>query len=98
MNDLTISGISPGEYVLQFSTGRDWDQTRRAFREKQAFAQFGNPLSFSENRMDDNSIEYSVHKITLHEVPNGKVQKEPITAAEFDDGTDGDTQKEPRNQ
>jgi hypothetical protein len=88
MKDVTVSGIAPGGYLLQFSTGRDWDRTNRSFRENQTFAQFGNPLSFSENQMGDNSIEYSVQKITLHEVANGNVRKQPITAAEFDDGRD----------
>ena len=98
MGDVTISGIPPGDYLLQFSTGKDWDAAKRGFRENQAFAQFENPLSFTEIQMADNSIEYSVHEITLHEVPNGNARKEPITAVEFDDEAAATTQKETTEQ
>lgn len=84
MKDVTVRGIGPGDYLLQFTTGRDWDRTTRSFRESQTFAQFDRQLSFVETPMNDNSIEYSTYKITLHEVANGNVQKEPISAAEFD--------------
>src|SRR5205823_5278015 len=83
MRDVTLTGISPGEYLLHFSTGTDWGNSKSSFRENQTFAQFENPLSFSEDQMADSSIEYSVHKVTLHAVPNGNVRKQPITAAEF---------------
>jgi hypothetical protein len=86
MSNLTISKIPSGEYLLQFSLGRDWDSVRHAFRENQTFSEFGKPLLFSEDRIDENRTEYSTYKITLHSVPNGNIRRKVITAAEFADG------------
>jgi hypothetical protein len=86
MNEVTISGIPPGEYLLQCATGKDWDPSRKAFQKSQEFSRFENPLSFLEHQNDDNSIEYSVHKVTLRTLPNGNMHKEEITAEEYDDG------------
>jgi hypothetical protein len=85
-NEVTISGISPGDYLLQFATGKDWDSSGKAFHKNQEFSEFEKPLSFSEHRMDDNSMEYSVHKVALRTLPNGNMHKKEITAADFDDG------------
>jgi hypothetical protein len=85
MNEVTISGIPPGEYLLQCATGKDWNPLRKAFQKSQEFSVFENPLSFVEHQKDDNSIEYSVHKVTLRTVPKGNMHKKEITAADFDD-------------
>ena len=86
MNEVTISGIPPGEYLLQCVTGKDWDPSRKAFQKNQEFSGFENSLSFLEHQKDDNSIEYSVHKITLSTLANGSMHKKEIAAEDFDDG------------
>jgi pterin-4a-carbinolamine dehydratase len=85
MSDVTISGILPGEYLLQYSKGNDWDVARRVFLENQTFGQFENTLSFSEDRVE-NGIYYSQHTVTLHTVAHGNVHVKDITAAECADG------------
>ena len=84
-SDVTVSKIAPGEYVLQFATGLDWDPTSLAFRKDRAFAAFDKVLSFSEKEVGDGTV-YSSHEITLHAVPNGNVGKRGISAEEFSDG------------
>lgn len=93
MKDVTISGIPPGNYVLQFSTGKDWDRTTRRFRENRRLGQFDHPLFFSEYRTPDNRIHYLDARGTIHTVPNGNVHIRPITAAEFDDDGTADIQQ-----
>jgi hypothetical protein len=80
MSDVTVARISSGEYKVQFTTGRDWDSKQLAFREDQAFATFGEALSFT-----DDGRFYSTYEITLHAVPNGNVQKKTISAEAFSD-------------
>lgn len=80
MGNVTISKIPPGEYSVQFASGRDWDETTLVFREDQSFAAFDEALSFS-----DDGRFYSVYEITLHTVPNGNIRKRAISAEEFSD-------------
>jgi hypothetical protein len=85
-SDVIVPKIAPGEYLLQFATGLDWDATSLAFRKDRAFAAFDKALSFSETEVSDGTV-YSSHEITLHAVPNGNVEKRAISAEEFyDDG------------
>jgi hypothetical protein len=84
--DIAIPGIPVGDYLLQFSTGKDWDEVSQGFRQKAGFAQFERSLSFTEatdDRVDGSTTTYSVHEVTLHTVPNGNARKIGITAAEF---------------
>lgn len=87
MSDVTVAKIVPGEYIVQFATGRDWDASDLAFRKDRAFATFDKTLSFSEKHADDRTV-YSTHEITLHTMPNGNVQKRVISAEEFSDDVD----------
>jgi hypothetical protein len=87
MTEVTISGIAPGDYLLQFATGKDWDPSRKFFQKEQEFSGFEKPLRFSEYQKDDNSIEYSVHKVTLRTVASGNMHKKEIAASDFDDGS-----------
>jgi hypothetical protein len=82
MSDVTISHIAPGDYILQFVTGRDWDTSGLIFREDLEFAGFDNVMSFSERKVEDGTI-YSTHSVTLHTVPNGNVRKRGISAQDF---------------
>jgi hypothetical protein len=83
-SDVTMSKIPPGQYNVQFASGRDWDATDLVFREEQEFAAFDETLSFS----DDGKF-YSVYEVTLHVVPNGNIRKRTISAAEFADNPIG---------
>ena len=88
MSDVTVSKIDPGEYVVQFATGKDWDAKDLAFRRNPGFATFDKELSFSERHVDDGDVGktvYSTHEITLHTVPNGNVRKRVISAEAFSD-------------
>jgi hypothetical protein len=99
MNDVTLSKIVPGEYLVQFATGRDWDANDLAFRQDPAFATFDKELSFSERHVDDGEVRktvYSTHEITLHTVPNGNVQKRAISAEEFSGDTGGGSNGRPK--
>jgi hypothetical protein len=82
MSDVTISKITAASYILQFATGRDWDEILRSFRQDRAFGKVDSVLSFPEDQVSDGTM-YSVHEVTLHMVPNGNVRKEPISAEEF---------------
>jgi hypothetical protein len=90
MSDFTVAKISPGEYMLQFTTGRDWNANELAFREERAFATFDQMLSFTYD-----GASYSTYEITLHAVANGNVRETGISAEEFSDdqGTGADTKK-----
>ena len=79
-----MSRIPPGQYNVQFASGRDWDSTDFAFREDQAFSAFDETLSFS-----DDGRFYSVYEITLHTVPDGNIRKRTISAADFADNVTG---------
>ena len=88
MSDVIIPKIPVGDYLLQFASGLDWDETNRVFRQPRAASQFPKPFSYTENRVDDRkgySIEEITHEITLHAVPNGNVRPEAISAKEFAD-------------
>ena len=64
-NDITISGIPAGAYLLPFSTGQDWDEATQSFRQDAAFAEFEKALSFTEDtqeRADGKTTTYSVHR------------------------------------
>ena len=87
-SDVTVSKIDPGEYLLQFATGRDWDAGSLAFRQDRAFDAFDKVLSFSERQVEDGTV-YSEHEVTLHAVPNGNIRKRAISAAEFSDDLGG---------
>jgi hypothetical protein len=62
---------------MQFAMGRGWDATGHAFQRDRSFAAFGRNLAFSEEPTDD-GVVYNGHKVTLHEVPNGNIQKKVI--------------------
>jgi hypothetical protein len=83
-SDVTVAKILPGEYVLQFATGRDWDATDLLFRQDQAFAAFDTILPFSEREVEDGTV-YSTHEVTLHAVPNGNIRRKTISAEKFSD-------------
>jgi hypothetical protein len=82
MSDVTVSGIAAGEYLLQFSTGVDWDESLGGFRRNRRLVQFERPLPFREDELDD-STRYSVHKVTLHPVRNGNARTEAISPEDF---------------
>ena len=99
MSDVTVSKIDPGEYIVQFATGQDWDVNDLSFRRDPAFAVFDKELSFSEKHVDDGDVRktvYSTHEITLHTVPNGNVQKRAISAEEFSGDTGGGSNGRPK--
>ncbi len=52
LNHMTVNGIPHGDYVVQISTGRDWDRSDCLFRRDQSFVQFKNRFSFQKG---DNS-------------------------------------------
>jgi len=47
-SDITTSKISPGAYIVQFATGKDWNAHSLSFRQDRGFAEFGKKLSFDE--------------------------------------------------
>ena len=64
-SDVIVSKILPGEYVLQFATGRDWDTINLAFRQDQSFTAFDKMLAFSERHVGAGTV-YSTQEVTLH--------------------------------
>jgi hypothetical protein len=86
---VTLHKIQPKEYVLQFSTGRDFDASNNTFRANPTFSEFETMLLYAEDRIDPATTEYAVHKITLHAVPDGNVHAKTITAGDFADVSSG---------
>jgi hypothetical protein len=90
-----LTGISPGVYNVLFREGKDWDQSRQAFRMNETFARFENTMPFTEDRMDGRTVQYSAYMLTLHEVPEGNIKKQPISAAEFMTGLGSEDTDQP---
>jgi hypothetical protein len=84
MSDLTIPKIPVGNYMLEFATGRDWDETSRSFRRNRAFSRFDAPFVFSETPLADGT-RFSVNSVTLHGVANGNAKTDAISAEDFAD-------------
>jgi hypothetical protein len=83
----SVSGISVGNYFLRFALGLDWDANTRKFRRDLEFYQTGRQLEFTEiEPTADEPGKYKVIEITLNEVFNGNIPREPINETTFDEG------------
>jgi hypothetical protein len=82
-SELKLVGIPAGSYSVLFRQGTDWDRSLEMFRSNETLARFGDPLIFTESHAWGNRTEYSAYALTLHEVPNGNIKKQPISSAEF---------------
>jgi hypothetical protein len=83
----SVSGISVGSYFLRFALGRDWDTDARRFRRDLEFYQAGRQLGFTEvEATADEAGKYKVIEITLNEVSDGNLPREPINEIIFNEG------------
>ena|SRR5205085_4485810 len=78
-SEFTIGGIGPGNCILQFTMGTDWDKTQRKFLRDQSYSQFEDLLEFRETKTDF-GIEWAKFEITLNPVLYGNARTSSINA------------------
>jgi hypothetical protein len=83
-SDFTIGDIGPGNCILQFTTGTDWDKTQRKFLRDQSYSQFESLLEFRETKTDY-GIEWAKFEVTLNPVLYGNARTSSINASDFED-------------
>lgn len=83
-SEFTIGGIGPGDCILQFTAGIDWDKTQRKFLHDQSYSQFESLLEFRETKTDY-GIEWAKFEVTLNPVLYGNARTSSINASDFED-------------
>lgn len=78
----TIEGVPKGTYSVNVTTGTNWSDGEKSFLEDPSYFTFSHSYRFAETEFSDR-IEYSKWSLTLNEVPDGNVNKEPITREQF---------------
>ena len=74
-DQFTLTGIPDGTYNLFFTLGEDWDSEQVRFTRKRGLSRFEDPFEFAA----------SWWKVTLHSVPGGAAETEPVPEDEFPD-------------
>lgn len=77
-DSFSFDHIEPGNYRIVYTTGTGWNRDSGRFSQNASYFEFGQILSFQER---DGTIEK--YTITLHAVPNGNVQAQPLSESEF---------------
>lgn len=81
--ELTLDSIGPGTFVLQFATGRDWDDEAKGFQRDESTLQFSEPSEFQEVPTLSGATNYWVIHVTLNMVPGDTARTNTIAASEF---------------
>jgi hypothetical protein len=79
-----IKNIGPGDYVLKFCLGRNYDRDGEKFLEGQSYYKFDDTFDFQEHRTSD-GIRWRNYEVTLNKVINGNASASPISALDFED-------------
>lgn len=77
---LTVSGITDGIYQIYFSTGSEWNG--REFTVNASYRKFRDMLAF-ETRVSDDTITYTIWRITLHPVAGGTAATDNVGRDNF---------------
>ena len=80
-----VGRVSRGKYVVKVATGGKWSSQADDFEACVSYFKFAETYEFKEIPKDG-STEYDQLTLTLHTVPNGNVEKTPITREEFFSG------------
>ena len=88
-SEFTIEGIGVSKCLLQFSTGTDWDKSKRKFLRDKSYLQFDNLLEFKETKTDL-GIKWTTFEVTLHAVLDGNAHTTPIDESDFEDEGNAD--------
>lgn len=83
-DEITLKNITPGAYVLKFSTGDYWDKSSQRFLKNASYSRFQNLLYFKEIR-DDDGIRFNKFEVTLHPVISGNARTDSINESDFQD-------------
>lgn len=79
---VVLDNLGQGTYILKFALGTDWDEHQQQFRRLRTVLAFSDPLEFVVKR-DATGEAWRTYTVTLHPVPHGQAQTEPIPADEF---------------
>lgn len=79
----TVSGITPGEYELVFSSGLDYAPSVKKFLRNAEYSKFDDRLLYQETR-DSYGVRYKTFQVTLDKVAYGNASTSRIDEAAFD--------------
>jgi hypothetical protein len=82
-SEFTIGSIGSCNCTLQFSTGTDWDSSKRKFLRDQSYSQFEDLLEFRETRTVY-GVEWAVFDVTLNPVLYGNARTTSINESDFE--------------
>lgn len=77
-----IDKLATGKYFVRVTLGQKWSNDDRSFIEGDEYFTFPHSYEFREENVGE-KIESDQVSLTLHSVPGGNIQKEPITKAQF---------------
>jgi hypothetical protein len=82
-----LTEIEPGDYILAWCCGADWDQASKRFTRSLGCFVGDSPFVFTEEVLEEygeRRFFYTEGRVTLHEVFGGNLRKSGITQEEFD--------------
>jgi hypothetical protein len=79
-SSFTLTGIPDGEYWVYIASGYGWDETTHQMAEPIDYERFDDTFPY-----ETDVTSYTVWSITLHPVPEGQANTEPVDPADFPD-------------
>jgi hypothetical protein len=81
-DNFNITGIDDGSYDLYFLQGQSWNSSTSRFDVGLRRSRTNEPMAFKTTSTAE-GISYSMWDVTLEEVANGNVDKDPVSEEEF---------------
>ncbi|MEZ0327607.1 MAG: hypothetical protein ACAH95_17050 [Fimbriimonas sp.] len=78
-----IKGLEPGDYVIKFRQGVNWDPDTLKFKFGNNRSRFRDVLTLEEFTEQDGTVRFSHDTLTLNTVWNGNAKTDEISEAEF---------------
>ena len=77
-SNFTLSGIPDGNYWVYIASGQGWDETTHQMASVVDYERFEDTFPF-----ETDASSYTIWSITLHPVPEGQADTEPVDPADF---------------
>ena len=77
-SSFTLTGIPDGDYWVYIASGQGWDETTHQMASVVDYERFEDTFPF-----ETDASSYTIWSITLHPVPEGQADTEPVDPADF---------------
>lgn len=79
-SSFTLTGIPDGDYWVYIASGQGWNETTHQMASVVDYERFEDMFPF-----ETDASSYTIWSITLHPVPEGQAETEPVDPADFPD-------------